>query len=205
MLRLLLKHKLLYIVTLTVAVFITASIYFYIDSQVRDDTVTVGFVDASAATIGSYDLISQAFAPEARNIHITRAVTDVYVTESYTPADSMEDALLKESADILLLEQFNRKLLAAAGKLEPVSLSAVVSAQEAELGTYDGVCYGIVLDGVDLTGKGDAFYGYKTDEPSQCQYFCAAVLARCNNKDAALDAVTALGNRIAQLRADQAA
>ena len=65
MLRLLLKHKLLYIVTLTVAVFITASIYFYIDSQVRDDTVTVGFVDASAATIGSYDLISQAFAPEA--------------------------------------------------------------------------------------------------------------------------------------------
>ena len=62
MLRLLLKHKLLYIVTLTVAVFITASIYFYIDSQVRDDTVTVGFVDASAATIGSYDLISQAFA-----------------------------------------------------------------------------------------------------------------------------------------------
>ena len=192
MLRLLLKHKLLYIVTLTVAVFITASIYFYIDSQVRDDTVTVGFVDASAATIGSYD-------------HITRAVTDVYVTESYTPADSMEDALLKESADILLLDQFNLKLLAAAGKLEPVSLSAVVSAQEAELVTYDGVCYGIVLDGVDLTGKGDAFYGYKTDEPSQCQYFCAAVLARCNNKDAALDAVTALGNHIAQLRAEETA
>ena len=104
-----------------------------------------------------------------------------------------------------LIEKYKQELLAAAGKLEPISLSTVVSAQEAELVTYDGVCYGIVLDGVDLTGKGDAFYGYKTDEPSQCQYFCAAVLARCNNKDAALDAVTALGNRIAQLRADQAA
>ena len=33
----------------------------------------------------------------------------------------------------------------------------------------------------------------------------AAVLARCNNKDAALDAVTALGNRIAQLRAEETA
>ena len=33
----------------------------------------------------------------------------------------------------------------------------------------------------------------------------AAVLARCNNKDAALDAVSALGNRIAQLRAEETA
>ena len=184
----LLKHKFLYAVTVIVAIALTISVYNIIEVQPNHNVLTVGFVDAAPATAGSCTRVARAFADDAKDIHVTRSTTDVYAMGSITVTKTLNDALVRDSADMLILDKDNLIMLASEGFLSPVP-----APEEPSIAiTVDGICYGYQLDGADLTGYLDIFIGYKGTDDKTSQYFCGAVLAQSNNPDKAMQAMARL-------------
>lgn len=196
------KHKVLLIVLLLVAILFTEGVYFYVDAQPDPDALTIGFVDAMPSTVGFENRICAFFQggmhlEKVRSIYCSRITTDSYIVEGVTAAQTLSDYLLGDSVDFIILDQFNLQMLAEAGLLAAVpNAAAPMTQQEAELVTVDGVCYGIVIDGADLTGQGDVFFGYKPEKQEEQQYYCAAVLNGSNNVGQAIEALYFLQSKI---------
>jgi hypothetical protein len=187
-LKILAKHKTLYAVTLIAVIAFTLLFYNFLDARPNPDVLTIGFVDAAAATLSSCRDVAKHFSPDARDAHVSRLNTDASVLAGTTPAQKLYEALINESADMLILDKDNLTLLAEEGYLAPVP-----EPSDPKLAiSIDGICYGYLLDGADITGNQDMFIGYKGDKPENNQYFCAAVLEGCNNTEYALAAMAKL-------------
>lgn len=187
-LRILAKHKTLYAITIIAVVAFTLLFYNFLDARPNHDVLTVGFVDAAAATLSSCSDIAKHFSPDARDAHVSRLNTDASVLAGTTPAQKLYEALINESADMLILDKDNLLLLASEGYLSPIDAPS----DDKLAITLEGICYGYLLDGADITGKQDMFIGHKDDDPKKDQLFCAALLADCNNKELALAALAKL-------------
>ena len=96
---------------------------------------------------------------------------------------------------MLILRDDDLALLAAQGRLARLDRTPLTP-QEEGLTCIDGVCFGILIDGIDLTGMGDAFWGYKDGTAENNRYICAAVLEKA---DGCAEALAALADFSARL------
>lgn len=193
-LRLLGAHKALYIVTLAVMLLITESVYYFIQAAPTSEKLTVCFVDTAGATLGSYDRICAQFGDNTHAAFVSRQNTDAFALPG-NEGQALEDELVRQGADVLILRDDDLALLAAKGRLARLDRTPLTP-QEEGLTCIDGICYGILIDGIDLTGMGDAFWGYKDGTAENNRYICAAVLEKADGRDEALAALADFAARL---------
>ena len=102
---------------------------------------------------------------------------------------------MRQGADVLILRDDDLALLAAQGRLARLDRTPLTP-QEERLTCIDGVCFGILIDGIDLTGMGDAFWGYKDGTAENNRYICLAVLEKADGRDEALAALADFSARL---------
>lgn len=181
------KHKTAIIITLIAAVFAVITVVSLINAQPSDSVLTVAFVDAAGCTSGSCERIARSFDQNARDAYESTYNNPSYATPGAVPHLVLQDSLLGQSADLLILDQVTLELLAKADLLLPLTPEDPAYAQ-----TLNGICYGFIIDGADLTGSMDIISGYKAPDAKDSQFFCAAVLKNCNNKELALSGMKKL-------------
>ncbi len=191
MLNFLQKHKAPIIITVIAVIFAVITVSNLIEAQPSDSVLTVAFVDAAGNTSGSTERIAKSFAPHAKQAFATTYNDPAYAIPGADPATVLRDGLLDQSADVVILDQVALEVLAKANMLSPLTCKDDRYAQK-----VDGVCYGFIIDGADLTGSLDIIAGYNAPDVKDRQFFCCAVLNGCNNKTEALAAMDSLQERL---------